>query len=450
MLHAFFASAETAVVSLPKSRLKNLIDEGHPTARLLSRLTEDSTALLASSQFGLKLAGFVAAAITAITFATPLAAVLDRFGPIWPAVTGQMVATFLVTLVLVLLMLVFGQLIPKRLASRHPDTLALWVAYPLRGWQIIATPFLWVVVKVTALFTGGLGGDASRVGMPFVTEEEIKTIVDAGKEGGVLEEEEKKMIYSIFEFGDTLAREIMVPRVDIVAVNVEASMMEALDVILEAGHSRVPVYEGDIDHIIGLLYAKDLLRRLRDGEDDVPLREMLRDVYFFPETKAVDDLFQELQQRKVHMAIVVDEYGGTAGLVTVEDILEEIVGEIQDEYDAEEEIMEWISEDEIIFNARIDLDDLNRALDLDLPTDENDTLGGLIYSRLGHVPQVGDQVAFEAVTATVLSVDGRRIDKVKIARIPPPGDRGKKQGQANAAPNSIDVSNMQSVSSDAQ
>jgi CBS domain containing-hemolysin-like protein len=261
-------------------------------------------------------------------------------------------------------------------------------------------------------------GEQTPSGLPFVIEEEIKTLVDAGEEGGFIEEEEKEMIYSIFEFGDTLVREVMIPRIDMVALEVNTNIHDALDLIIQAGHSRVPVFQETVDNIVGMLYAKDLLKYWQEDAESLKLGDILRDVYYVPETKMVDELLQELQQRKVHIAIVVDEYGGTAGLVTIEDILEEIVGEIQDEYDVEEAFMEVISEDEIVFNGRMDLDDVNRIMELELPTDNSDTLGGLVYTSLGRVPVVGDKVHLQNVEITVLSVIRRQIKKVKLVRLP--------------------------------
>jgi CBS domain containing-hemolysin-like protein len=207
-----------------------------------------------------------------------------------------------------------------------------------------------------------------------------------------------------------------------VAVEVNTGIMDALDVAIQAGHSRIPVYEETIDNIVGILYAKDLLQYWRDDTSSLKLRDILRNVYYIPESKKVDELLQELQQRKVHIAIVVDEYGGTAGLVTIEDILEEIVGEIQDEYDSEEAFMEVLSEDEIIFNGRMDLDDVNHIMGLELPTDRTDTLGGLVYSNLGRVPVVGDRIRIQNVEITVLSVVRRQIKKVKVVRLPVEGE----------------------------
>jgi CBS domain containing-hemolysin-like protein len=233
--------------------------------------------------------------------------------------------------------------------------------------------------------------------------------------------------------GDTLVREVMVPRIDVVALEVSTPMIEALDAIMGAGHSRIPVYHETIDNVQGVLYAKDLLPYLRQGRSDVPLEKVLREAYFIPETKRANDLLPDLQQRRVHMAIVVDEYGGMAGLVTIEDLLEEIVGEIQDEYDTEEPFVEFVGENEYVFDARVDLDDLNRLMDVALPTDSSDTLGGFIYTELGKVPAVGDHVLYEDMDFTVESVAGRRIKKVRVERTPALGVQDQEENNGSAA-----------------
>jgi CBS domain containing-hemolysin-like protein len=267
---------------------------------------------------------------------------------------------------------------------------------------------LWASNRVTAPLAG------QRV--PFVTEEEIKTLVDAGEEGGAIAEDEKEMIYSIFEISDTWAREIMVPRMDMLALDVETSLKDAVDALLKSGHSRVPVYQDNVDSIQGILYAKDLLRLWHEngGASGHTLRDLLRPAYFVPETKKVNELLAELQQRRIHMAIVIDEYGGTAGLVTLEDIVEEIVGDIRDEYDINEEVFcERISDTEYLFDARISLDEVNELLSTRIPTEDMDSLGGYIYGQLGHVPVAGETVTAEQVTFEVLTVTGRRIRKVR-------------------------------------
>ena len=442
LLHAFFAAGQVAIISIRKSRLSQLVEEGHREAGWAADLAEDATRLLSTTQLALKLLSFLVVALTAAIYADPLAGWLGGLNPPWPAPVSHSAAIGLITLGLALVVLTFGELIPKEVAAHNPEPFALWAVYPMRAVAFVASPLARVVVAVSRLLTG-LSGETPP-GLPFITEEEIKTLVDAGEEGGVIEEDEKRMIYSIFEFGDTLAREVMVPRIDVVAIEVNSRLSEALDVAIQAGHSRIPVYEETIDNIIGMLYAKDLLRYWcqpapgKNNFDDLKLGDILRDVFYVPETKKVDELLQELQQRKVHIAVVVDEYGGTAGLVTIEDILEEIVGEIQDEYDTDEEaFVEVINPDEIIFNGRIGVDDVNQMLNIELPTDSGDTLGGLMYSRLGRVPAVGDKARIRDVELSVLAVAGRRIKKVKVTRLPeeggPPGEDEASPGEERPA-----------------
>ena len=252
----------------------------------------------------------------------------------------------------------------------------------------------------------------------MVTEDDLKTLVDVGQQDGVLEQEESKMIQAIFRLGDTLTREIMVPRIDVQALEIGTSLSDAVDTLLKTGFSRLPVYEETIDNILGLLYAKDLLQIWRDGNEYAEIRqELLRKAYFVPEAKKVDELLGEMQGRHVHMAIVVDEYGGVAGLVTLEDIIEEIFGEIQDEYDEEEQPYIQVDDGEYIFRGRIDLDDFNEIMDCDLPSNDADTLSGFIYTRLGHVPEVGERVAQGDLLLTVEQVTNHRIRKVRAQRI---------------------------------
>jgi len=247
----------------------------------------------------------------------------------------------------------------------------------------------------------------------IVTEDELKTLVDAGQEEGIFELVERRMIYSIFELGETLAREIMVPRIDMLALDVATPLPEAADAFLESGYSRAPVFEETVDNTLGLLYAKDLLRAWREGGEKESLRNLLRPAYFVPEAKKVDELLAEMQARRIHMAVIVDEYGGVAGLVTLEDIVEEIFGEIQDEYDqGEEDPYQKLPDGSFIFLGRIDLDDFNEIIGSDLPSDESDTLGGYIYSQLGRVPIVGETVQTDNLLLTVEQVSARRIGKV--------------------------------------
>lgn len=260
-----------------------------------------------------------------------------------------------------------------------------------------------------------------------LTDEELRILVDSTPEEGILEQDERKMIYSIFRLGNTLAREIMIPRIDVTALEVNASLDQAVDILMDTGHSRMPVYEESIDNILGLLYAKDLLPVWREGSQMTSLRELLRPAYFVPEAKKVDELLGEMQARRIHMAIVVDEYGGVAGLVTLEDIVEEIVGEIQDEYDqAEESPYQELEGGEFIFQGRVDLDDFNEIMGSNLPREEADTIGGFIYNRVGRVPSSGENLQIDNLLLTVDLVSGRRIRKVR-ARWSPLGQVGEKE-----------------------
>lgn len=415
LLNAFFAASEVAIVTVGKARLKRLIEEEVKVARTVERLAEDSSRFLATMRVGVTLVRFSAVATAVITLTDPLQKWIAQVPIEFIAQASLPLAVFSVVITLAFFMLSLGELLPKTLALQRAEPIALAAAYPIDLFATIVSPVVKVLIAISSAAVH-LFGSQPQGRIPFITEEEIKTMVDAGEETGIIEEDEKEMIYSIFELGETMAREVMVPRIDIVAVESKTPVQQALDLILEKGHSRIPVYEETIDNIIGLLYAKDLLGQLRDGDATVALRDILRPAYFIPETKKADELLQDLQQRKVHIAIVVDEYGGTAGLVTIEDLVEEIVGEIQDEYDAEEPFIEVVSDDEFIFNARVDLDDVNKLMNVELPSERCDTLGGFIYSQLGKVPKVGDEILFDGIKIAVLSVVGRRIKKVKVTR----------------------------------
>jgi len=428
LINGFLAMARSALINVRKARLRQLIDEGVGSARTAEHLAEDASRLLATTQLGMMLTAFFAGAVVAVVSAPPLA---DLLRP-WLGEASDAVAFVVVVFLAAIVMLILGELVPETIAMQHSEKLALALARPLAVISYVAMPIVHFMVWLSNLISRLFGAE-KRGSLPFVTEEEIKTLVDAGEEEGVIQEEEKEMIYSIFELEDTLVREVMVPRIDVVALEISTPMLEALDAIEESGHSRIPVYKEMIDDIKGVLYAKDLLPYLRDGSNGVPLRGILRAAYFIPESKRASDLLPDLQQRRVHMAIVVDEYGGMAGLVTIEDLLEEIVGEIQDEYDSEEPVFEYVNDDEYILNARMDLDDLNRLMDVELPTEDSDTLGGFIYAELGRVPVVGNQVTYEDLDFTVESVAGRRIQKVRVQRRLPAAVEEKDQEESTGS-----------------
>lgn len=302
----------------------------------------------------------------------------------------------------------------ENVVLRQPEAWARRTAGLARVVVAGAQPFALLARALAGWVSGRRGGAQS----PLITEEEIMTLVDAGEEGGAIEEEEKEMIYSIFQLADTLAREVMVPRIDIQGLEQSTGVAEATRQMLSTGHSRVPVYAGSIDHVVGVLHAKDLLRAWQAGEQERPVRDLARPAYFVPEAKKADDLLQELQDKLVHMAIVVDEYGGTAGVVTLEDIVEEIIGEIRDEYDrSEEQAFHQIAPTEFMFSGGIDLDDVNQLTGADLPKETAETLAGFIYSRLGRIPTQGERLRDAGLELTVEQVVGRRIRKVRASII---------------------------------
>ena len=410
ILQALLTAARTSVLNARRTRLRQRQDEKDSSMLLIARMVEDSTRFRVTTQIAATLIHLLIATLAVTRLARPLAEMLNV--P-WLAPANQWLATLIAILLLGLVILILGDVFPSLLALRYSESFSSVLARPLVALQTILWPFTKLVIGISRALAK-LFGNEPEGGMPLITEEEIKSLVDAGEEEGVIEEDEKEMIFSIFELGDTLAREVMVPRIDVVAVEVNTPLLQALDVIMDAGHSRIPVYRETIDNIVGVLYVKDMLPYLKSGQTDIPLEMILREPYFIPETKNVDQLLPDFQQRKVHMAIVVDEYGGTAGLVTIEDLLEEIVGEIQDEYDREEPIYEVISDDEYILNARIDLDDLAKLLGIEFPDEGSDTLGGFIYDQLGRVPVEGDVVQYDGLKITVISVEGRRINKVRV------------------------------------
>jgi len=321
--------------------------------------------------------------------------------------------TAAVSLLIGALILFWLEWLVERVVMRQPEV-----------WAVQLSGFVTVIKAVLAvfLFPLGLVKDTPDVleTSNVVTEDELKTLVDAGEEEGVFEQGERQMIYSVFALGDTLAREIMVPRTDMLALDVNMPPPEAVDALLKAGHSRAPVYEESVDHTLGLLYAKDLLRAWREGQLPTSIRELLRPAHFVPEAKKVDELLAEMQSQRIHMAIIVDEYGGVAGLVTLEDIIEEVLGEIQDEYDQGEEApYQKQADGSYLFQGRVELDDFNEIMGAELSSEEADTLGGYIYHHLGGVAVVGDEVKSGAMVLTVAQVTGRRIRKVRAVWVAP-------------------------------
>jgi CBS domain containing-hemolysin-like protein len=398
-------AAEWAIATIRRPRLQQLLEEGSPAARTLQRLLEHSGAFVATSQL----------IVTAALVATNTLLVAVAGAPL-AAVMGSAAAALVLLVVFVLLLhLVLVQQGGRALGLRNAEAVALSLAGPARISVVVLSPLVWLLNHLGGAWRRD-GAVSSRESAGTVTEAGIKLQVDVAEEEGVLEQDEGEMIRSIFEFGDTVAREIMVPRIDVEAADQERSIAEAVDLAVQAGHSRIPIYQDTIDRITGIFYVKDALRFLREGRLDIKVREVMRTAYFVPETKKVDELLHEMQARRVHLAVVVDEYGGTAGLVTIEDILEEIVGEIQDEYDVEEIQIQRVSENEVVVDALMTLDDVNDQLSMTLEAEDVDTLGGYVYAKLGRVPEKGDEITSDGAVLIVDEIEGNRINRVRIVK----------------------------------
>ena len=404
-LYAILTLAYIALENVARGPLREQAEGGDGRAGRVLHLIDSAARLRVTYQLSVILISLTLAAIIFLRLAqTPAADDASLFQP-GLALGWSIIAALLLILV---------DLIGRALASTHSDRIVRVVAYPVRWLVIVLSPVVSMLLTLSRLIAGVFGSvDAGAA----VTEEEIMTLIDAGHTGGTIEEEEKAMIYSVLQLDQTFAREVMVPRIDVAALDIETPLDEARATFIETGYSRVPVYEDNIDSIRGLLYAKDLLNLWQQEDGPKKIRDLMRPAYFVPETKRADSLLRELKKQKVHLAVVVDEYGGTAGLVTIEDLIEEIIGDIQDEFDPQEEAkFVEIGTDQFLVDAGIDLDDFNNLLDMNLPTEDSDTLGGLIYQRLGHVPQVGETLQEYNLLIRIESIEGRRIRKVHITR----------------------------------
>ncbi len=398
VIAALAASAETSLTSISRVRLRRLVEEKNPRAILIEKLHRDPNGYLSTI-----LIGNTVAIIVASSAATLLSLRLYH----------QRVAQWLVSLVLSLIVLAICEIAPKTLALQRAERVALSLARPVTVATTVMRPLVRALTGFTGVLVRIVGGKTQLKG-PFVTEEELKMLVSVGEEEGVIEEQEREMIHGIFEMGDMRIREVMVPRTDLVAIEVGEPVSSAVELVTKHGHTRIPLYEGSLDNIVGVLYAKDLLKAVnQDGQRT--LRELARKPYFTPESNKVQDVLRDLRRNRVHMAIVVDEYGGTAGAVTIEDIIEEIVGPIQDEYDVgEEDEIQFVSPNEVVLDGRVSLDDVNEMLKLHIAGEDFDSIGGYVLNQLGATPRVGDTLTIGSARLKVEAVRGTRIKKVRI------------------------------------
>ncbi len=398
VIAAFAAAAETSLTSVSRIRMRSLAEEGNRRARTVTRLHADPNAYLSTILTLNTVAVIVVSTATALLIGSYLTKI--------PQVVG--------TVVLSIVVLIFCEIAPKSLALRFNERFALVLAGPVQILTRVLRPLIGGLSAMSRLIVRAATRGHTVRG-PFVTEEELKLLLYVGEQEGIVEQEEREMIHGILEMTDKSVREVMVPRVDIVAVEATDSIADVIKVVIEYGFSRIPIYEDNVDNIVGVVYAKDLLRHGVVGDDQRPLKAVAREPYYTPEAKRVGELLREMKERKVHIAVVVEEHGGTAGIVTFEDLIEEIVGPIRDEYDMREvEELQIVSDQEVVVSARFPVDDLKEELDLQVPTVDADTVGGLVYELLGEIPKVGATIQLGDATLTVESVRRQGIQSVRI------------------------------------
>ena len=418
LINAFFALAEMSIVSANKNKIKVLAQDGNKKAVLLQKLLEEPNKFLSTIQVAITLAGFLASASAAVALSDDLGAFLTKFGIPY----GNQIAVVLVTMILSYITLVLGELYPKRIALQHSETIAMMVVKPLIVMSKITKPFVWLLsVSVNLLLR--LTRQSVDVEDEEFSEDEVMSMLEVGQETGVLKEEGKKMINAIFDFDDKLAYEIMTPRTEVFLIDINDTPDEYLDELMELKYSRIPVYDDDLDNIIGILHIKDYFMKARDdGYEGVDIRSILRKPYFVPESKNIDSLFRDLQRTRNNIAILIDEYGGFSGIVTMEDIIEEIVGEIEDEYDEEESEIEKVDDQIYIISGFTSLDDINEEIGTNLESENSETIGGFLIDILGEIPDDDEReqrvIEYGNLVFKILSVKERRIEKVELFILP--------------------------------
>lgn len=407
VLSAFFSGSETALVSLNKIHVKHLVEAGVPKAKTLYQLVSRPNRMLSTILIG--------HTVVNITIASMVTSIVLKILGFHGVAIAAGIATILV--------LVFGEITPKSIAAVYNEKVALVAAIPIYWLQKILYPVIKVIGMLTNLMVRLFGGSQ---GAPVkdVTEEEIRVMVDLGEGQGAIKHQEREMIDNVFQLNDTFIHQVMLPRVDIVAVEADSLLQEAWNKVIKFGHSRLPVYAESLDNIVGIIYAKDLMAKYQQLET-LTARSIMREALHVPETKRADDLLREMRRDRIHIAVVLDEFGGTAGLVFLEDLVETVVGEIGDEYDVNRPLVKRVKPGEIRVNARVGIDEVNEMTGLDLPEEDFDTIGGLVFHLVGQVPEKGDSIEFEDCILRVEAMNGKRISQVLISVPSPKKDKSR-------------------------
>lgn len=396
----FFSASETALMSLSKIRTKHMVEEDIPGSKLVERLTSNPSKLLGSILVGNNIVN-----IGASSLATSLA--ISYFGN-----TNLGMATAVSTGIMTILVLIFGEITPKTLAAQNSEKLSLVVSKPISFISNVLNPIITILMPVTNGIIRVLGGKIETK-QPFITEDELKTMVNVSHEEGVLEGEEKQMIYNVFEFGDSQVQDVMIPRTDITAADINTTYEELIELFQEEQFSRIPIYEDSVDNMVGVLYVKDLI--FSNGKDnDFKISDYMRQPYFSYEFVRTSVLFSKMRYDRVPMAIILDEYGGTAGIVTIEDLVEEIVGDIHDEYDRDEEEITVIQEDEFLVNGSTRIPLVNDLLGVNIETEDFDSIGGFVIGIAGYLPEEGEEFSYDGINFIIENIDKNRIEKLRI------------------------------------
>ncbi|MBP9920648.1 HlyC/CorC family transporter [Proteiniclasticum ruminis] len=398
ILSGFFSSAETAFTAANRLKLRHMAEEGSKSAKRALRLIENPSKLISALLIGNNIVNIFASSLATLV-------AIDLYG-----ISATGIATSILTIVII----IFGEITPKSFATQHAEKVSMMFSKPVGILMTLLTPFVIIFYSISSWIIRLFGGDISQ-SHPLVTEEELKTMVDVGSEEGVFEQEEKEMLHNIFDFGDLQVRDIMVQRVDITALDVDATYEEVLEIVKDEQFSRFPVYREDIDDIIGILNVKDLLFLTEVEKRGFKLEDYIREPYFAYEFKRITDLFKELKKTRTHISIILDEYGGTVGIVTIEDLLEEIVGEIDDEYDDDKETdIETIRKNEYMVSGSYRLDELNELIGTDIESEEFDSIGGYLIGILGTFPASGEVIEADGIRFVVDEVDKNRIKKIRM------------------------------------
>lgn len=415
LLNAYFAASEIAFISLNDAKIEKQAKEGNKKAKQIYKMLKNPSKFLATIQIGITLAGFLSSAFASDAFADKLAPMLNNLLPMLGMDTWRTISIILITILLSFFTLVFGELVPKRLAMKYYEKVSFGTIGVIRGISFITAPFVKLLTFSTNVISKIFGVKENEE--EIVTEEEIKMMIDEGEEKGTIDQEEKELLNNVFEFNDTTASEIMTPRIDIFALEISQDLYEVLDELDDYKYSRIPVYEDTIDNIKGIILIKDILKDLRDKKK-INIKKLIKEVHFVPESVPIDKLFRQLQRNKMQMAIVIDEYGGTAGLVTMEDILEELVGNIFDEHDEEELEYELIDENTYMVNGNISIGDLEKIIGIEISDGDYETLSGYLLGKLEELPPEGEETIIEdgKLTYKIEEYEDKRIKRVKICK----------------------------------